>query len=99
MANYVKFKLPRARKVSDFIVYPFTAEDESIKLQSDNHCMIVFVGGENKGKTLQSKRFAQYPRFEYCDPRNGGNVIDTPKEITDQLELILKNPTGKIITL
>lgn len=95
----VKYKMPRSRKESDFVVYPFTAEDDKLKLQSENHCIIVIVEGKHKGKMLVSKRFNQYPRFEFCLPSNGGKVLDTPKEIQEQIDEIRKNPTGKIVRL
>ena len=96
MAHHVTYKMPRARKESRFTVYPFSKGDLKIQLQSDNHCMIVLV---ERGKTLVSKRFAQYPTFAACHPGHGGKVIDTPKEIQEQVEEIMKTPTGRIVTL
>ena len=99
MTHYVNFKMPRARKESQFIVYPFTADEKTLKLQSDNHCIIVHVDGEFKGKMFVSKRFNQYPRFDACAPRFGGTMKDTPSEITEQLTKIMETPTGKIVQL
>jgi len=98
-ASYVNFKMPRARTESAFIVYPFTKDDKCIKLQSDNHCIMVFISGTNEGHSLVSKRFNQYPRFEFCLPQNGGKCIKTPDTITEQLKPILEEPTGHTVTL
>lgn len=98
-ASYVNFQMPRARTVSNFIVYPFTAHDEVIKLQSDNHCLMVCISGDNAGYMFQSKRFNQYPRFEFCAPRNGGKKVVTPATITEQLTPILAAPTGHTVLL
>jgi len=57
------------------------------------------VDGPLKGKTLVSKRFAQYPVFHACLPSFGGKAIDTPQEITDQLTEILKAPTGAVVRI
>jgi len=95
----VTYKMPRARKESVFTVYPFTAESEQIKLQSENHCIVVFVSGEMKGQCFVSPRFNQYPRFEACHPRHGGKQQATPEEISKQLDIILKTPTGKVVRL
>ena len=98
-ASYVNFKMPRARTISEFTVYPFTADDESIKLQSKNHCIIVFIGGPTKGFMYQSKRFNQYPIFAACAARHGGKKVATPDTITEQLTEILKAPTGHTVLL
>jgi len=97
--NYVNYKMPRARKSSKFVVYPFTADDKGIKLQSENHCIIAYVNGNNKGKMLVSPRFNQYPRFEGCLPEFGGKCLDIPNEIQVQLDEIIKRPTGKVVRL
>ena len=99
MPHIITYKMPRARKTSEFVVYPFTTEASNLKLQSDNHCLVVYVSGKNAGKTLVSKRFAQYPSFSACLPQNGGKVIDTPAEILAQLDSVIKNPTGKVVRL
>lgn len=96
---HVNFKMPRARTESQFTIYPFTADDSQIKLQSDNHCIVVMVSGPLMGKSFLSKRFNQYPRFEYCQPQHGGKMVDTPETITAQLVPILAAPTGHVVTL
>ena len=98
-APHVSYKMPRARTAAEFTVYPFTADDSQIRLQSDNHCIVVMVSGPLKGKSFYSKRFNQYPRFEYCQPQHGGKMVDTPATITEQLTLILAAPTGHIVSL
>ena len=96
MPRDIKYKLPRMRSESEFTVYPISAGDKLIKLQSDNHCMIVDLKND---RTLVSRRFNQYPRFEACLPKNGGKVINTPKEIIEQLQPYLDNPTGSRVNL
>ena len=98
-ASHITYKMPRARTVSEFTIYPFTADDECIKLQSDNHCILVFIGGEMAGTMFVSQRFNQYPRFEYCKPQNGGKRLTTPATITEQLTPILAKPTGHTVLL
>jgi len=98
-ASYVNFKMPRARTESAFIVYPFTKDDSQIKLQSDNHCIIVIISGKLQGQMFVSKRFNQYPRFEFCLPQNGGKKLATPDTITEQLKPILAAPTGHTVLL
>lgn len=98
-ASYINYKMPRARTISDFIVYPFTKDDTQIKLQSDNHCIIVIISGDQSGHMFVSKRFNQYPRFEFCAPRNGGKKVATPATITEQLTPILAAPTGHTVLL
>ena len=98
-ASHVTYKMPRARTASEFTVYPFTADDACIKLQSDNHCIMVFISGPSAGHMYQSKRFNQYPRFEHCMPQNGGKKVATPESITTQLIPILARPTGHIVSL
>jgi hypothetical protein len=96
MPRNIKYKLPRMRTESEFTVYPNSAGDKFIKLQSDNHCMLVDL---KNGRTLVSRRFDQYPHFEACLPQNGGKAIDTPDEIIEQLQPYLENPTGARVTL
>ena len=98
-ASNIMYKMPRARTVSEFTVYPFTKDDSQIKLQSDNHCIVVMVSGPLEGKSFLSKRFNQYPRFEYCTPALGGRMVDTPATITEQLTPILAEPTGRVVSL
>lgn len=98
-ASHVTYKMPRARKVSEFTVYPFTKDDNSIKLQSDNHCIIVFHAGTNAGYMLVSPRFNQYPIFAACIPANGGKCHPTPDAITKQIAEIRKAPTGHTVLL
>jgi hypothetical protein len=96
MAHHINYKMPRARKESSFTVYPFSQGERMLRLQSENHCIIVDT---EKNKMLVSKRFAQYPRFEYCDPKYGGKVMDIPAEIQSQVDEIVKAPTGKEVSL
>lgn len=98
-ASHITYKMPRARTVSEFTVYPFKADSSQIKLQSDNHCIIVCISGNKAGTMFVSKRFNQYPRFEYCLPCNGGKQHDTPADILAQLKPILAAPTGLIVSL
>lgn len=84
----IEFKMPRARKASDFVVYPWNEGDTRYKLQSGNHCIIVDVESNNM---LVSKRFAQYPRFEYCNPALGGKGMALPVEIKSQLMVIVES--------
>ena len=98
-ASHVSYKMPRARTISEFTVYPFTKDDNSIKLQSDNHCIIVYHVGPLAGYMLVSKRFNQYPIFAACMPAHGGKCIPTPDAITQQVTEIRKAPTGHTVLL
>lgn len=87
----ITFKMPRARKESEFTVYPWSEGDTRYKLQSDNHCIIVNL---EKGIMMVSQRFAQYPRFEYCNPALGGKALPLAEEIKSQLESIIEAKEG-----
>lgn len=83
MANYITMKVPGARKAEEFIVYPFLEDEAEIKLQSDNRCVII---GRKSKNMYVSKRFAQYPRFDYCAPSLGGKKHPVPEDILEQAE-------------
>mgnify|MGYP003652854321 CR=1 FL=1 len=89
MSKFILFKMPRARKPDEFVVYPRGPEDHILKLQGDHYCLIVDM--ENN-KILHSKRFNQYPTFLYCSIALGGGVIDLPNDLRLELEPYLEQP-------
>ena len=96
MAHSVTYKMPKARSESKFVVYPFTQGARMLKLQSQNHCIIVDT---QENCMMVSKRFAQYPRFEFCQPSAGGKIVDIPAEVQAQLNDIINAPTGNVVKL
>lgn len=87
----IEFRVPRARNTSSFVVYPWSQGDKRYKLQNGNHCIIVDI---EKEVMLVSKRFNQYPTFEYCNPELGGKLLRLSEDVKDQLEAITLSGHG-----
>jgi len=90
----VIIKLPRARKASEFTIYPWVKTDKYLKLQSENHCLIF---NRTSHFAIVSKRFNQYPRFEFCHPDMGGKEIKLSSEEIKQI--LSYTETGKTVVI
>ncbi len=95
--NSILAKFKGMKKEQEFVLYPDSTANNYYALQSDNYCVI--VRKDNLAVGIISKRFAQYPRFAFCDTAFGGRNIPVPNEVQEQITANVVTGPRKLITL